>query len=225
MAARAIWKGVIRLGDHELPVKLYSAVQEQGVSFRLLHGRKKQPVKQRMVNPETGKPVPNDEVHKGYEVEPGTFVMLDAEELAELEPEPSRDIEVTRCIPKDAIPNAWFDRAYYLGPDGDQGDYFALSAALRKEEQIGIARWVMRKKDYAGAVIPYGDHLMNALEGDFDITEYRDEYRERVLELIEAKASGRSVRLPKPKTRKASADSLGKLLEASLEKAKERKVA
>lgn len=259
--ARAIWKGLIRADSAELPVKLYSAVQERGVHFRLLHATSLEPVKQRMVNPETGKPVESAEVQKGYEVEPGTFVLLEPEELAALEPEPSRDIEVQRFVPRDAIAHAWFDRAYYLGPDGDTKDYFAFAKALEKTDRAGVATWVMRKKDYAGALLPHEGYLMlvtlrhagevvpasalpapggrkpeereirmaqqlvAALEDEFDITAFRDEYRHRVLELIEAKASGKAVPLKKPRRKKASEDSLGKLLEASLAKTKERKVA
>lgn len=259
--ARAIWKGVIRLDKLEVPVKLYSAIEDRGVHFRLLHAKNHEPIKQRMVNPDTGKPVASEDVHKGFEVDPGVFVMLEEEELAELDPEPSRDIDVTRFVPRDAIPNAWFERAYYLGPDGDDEAYFAFARALAKEERVGICTWVMRKKDYAGGVVAHGDYLMlltlrhagevvpasalpapggrkpdereirmarqlvDALADELDMSEFRDEYRTRVMELVEAKAEGKTIPVKKVKKAKPSEDSLGKLLEASLAKAKERKVA
>jgi len=258
--ARAIWKGVLQLDGSEVPVKLYSAIEEQGVHFRLLQAGKLQPVKQRMVNPETGKPVAPDEVQKGFEVEPGVFVMLEEPELNALEPEPSRDIEVTRFVPRDAVPHAWFDRPYFLGPDGGDGAYFALARALEKQERVGIASWVMRKQDYAGALLPHGDYLMlvtlrhagevvsasalpaptgrkpderelrmaqqlvEALADEFDITAFRDEYRDRVLELVQAKASGRTIEMKRAEPKRAD-DSLGNLLKASLKSARERRVA
>jgi DNA end-binding protein Ku len=147
-----MWKGVIESGGVRVPVKLYSAVQDRAVRFHLLHEKDRTPVQQRMVNPLTGKEVPREQVRKGYEVEPHTFVVLDDKELEVLEPPPSRDIEVTRFVPADGIDAQWYDRPYYLGPDGDAGLYHALAAALDGEKRAGIARWVMRKKAYVGAL-------------------------------------------------------------------------
>ena len=66
MAARTMWKGVIKIGRVSVPVKLYSAIEEQDVHFRLLHAKDKEPVKQQMVNPETGDVVPSDKIRKAY---------------------------------------------------------------------------------------------------------------------------------------------------------------
>src|SRR5690606_16183198 len=130
VSARAIWKGVLRLEDVEVPVKLYSAVEDKRVSFRLLHREDGVPVKQVMVNPDTGKVVEYEDIQRGYVTPEGRIVRLDPSELDELEPEPSRDIEVLRFVPPDAIEHRWFERPYYLGPDGDADAYFALAAAL-----------------------------------------------------------------------------------------------
>ena len=94
MAARAIWKGVLKLGAARVPVNLFSAVVDRTVHLHILEKRTKSRVKQHMVDPTTGKEVPSDEIRKAYEVEPGTFVMLTDEDLESLEPEPSRDIEL-----------------------------------------------------------------------------------------------------------------------------------
>ena len=159
MAARAMWKGVIKIGRINVPVRLYSAVQDQGVHFRLLHAKDKEPVKQQMVNPETGDVVPSDQIRKAYEDE-DVLVILDDEELAGLEPKPSRDIEITRFVDPEDITPQWYDRPYYLGPDNSQGPYFALAEALSRQNKQGIARWVMRKKEYIGALVPEGEYLM-----------------------------------------------------------------
>ena len=86
--ARAIWKGVIQVGKEEVPVKLYTAVEDRSVHFRLLHEKDLVPVKQHMVHPESGDVVESDEMRRGHEVEPGVFVVLEPGELAEAEPEP-----------------------------------------------------------------------------------------------------------------------------------------
>jgi DNA end-binding protein Ku len=256
--ARAIWKGRIRFGDIDVPVKLYSAVQDRAVHFRLLHRKDMEPVQQQMVNPETGRVVEYEDIRRAWQTQDGDLVLLDDDELAGLEPEPSRDIEVTRFVEPEAITHQWYDRPYFLGPDEDDEAYFALVAALRKKEKEGVARWVMRKKEYAGALRVVGDHLMlmtlrragevvpatalkapagrvldrrevnmavqlvSALEDELDLVEYRDEYRDRVLELVEAKAEGKVVQFPEPPKREGGA-SLADMLEKSLKDASKRR--
>jgi DNA end-binding protein Ku len=158
--ARAIWKGVIRIGSLEVPVKLYSAVEDRAVRFRLLHEKDKAPVQQQMVNPETGEVVPHDQIRKAYPLGRDQLVILEADELAALEPEPSRDVEITRFVEPEQIDHRWYERAYYLGPDGDDGAYFAAAAALAKKKKEGVARWVMRKKAYIGALREENGYLM-----------------------------------------------------------------
>jgi DNA end-binding protein Ku len=226
--ARAMWKGVLLVGEERVAVKLFSGIEDRKVHFRLLSAGSLTPVRQRMVSSRTGKEVPDDKVRKGLPTDDGRFVMLTDEELASLEPEPSRDIQVTRFLDPEVVDPAWYERPYYLGPDGDETAYAALAEAMKAEEKEGIARWVMRKKAYAGAlraeegrlvlitlrhageVVPasalpepggrapepqeirMAEQLITALAGDFDPSEYRDEYRDRVLAHVRAKAEGRT---------------------------------
>jgi DNA end-binding protein Ku len=254
--ARSMWKGVLSFGRQKLPVKLYSAVVDQQVHFHLLHDRDMERVEQRLVDPETDEAVPSREVRKGYEAKPGVFVVLGEEELEALTPEASRDIEVLRFVPSGAIHHQWYERPYWLGPDGDSEGHSALAAALRNQEREGVARWVMRKRPYVGALRPEGDHLMlvslrhtdavvlpsevkappgrpfdvkerqlaeqliDALADHFDPGAYHDTYRERVQELVAAKAKGRKLRLRRPKPRKAAGEDLERALAASLSRAR-----
>src|SRR5437016_14503408 len=103
MAARAIWKGDLKLNSTKVPVKLYSAVQDKTVRFHILDEKSKTRVKQHMIDAETGKEVPNEEIQKGIEVEPGTIVILDDKELESLEPEASREIEIEQSVQADEI--------------------------------------------------------------------------------------------------------------------------
>lgn len=259
MAARAMWKGRIRFGDVDVPVKLYSAIRStSGVHFRLLHEKDLQPVQQQMVDPDTGKVVEYEDVRRAFPTEDGDLVMLDEDELAALEPEGSRDIEITRFVDPEVITHQWYDRPYYLGPDDSEGDYFALAEALRKAKKEGVARWVMRKKEYVGALrvedeylmlmtlrhagevvpatalnapggreldrreIQMAKQLVAALEGDLDLEAYHDEYRERVLELVAAKAEGKVLRFPKAPGKKKEDESLSAALEQSLRAAKKK---
>src|SRR5512142_464673 len=94
MSVRAMWKGVIRFDTIKVPVKLYGAVEDRSVHFRLLHRQDLEPVHQALVNAETDEVVPYAETRRAYVTESGDRVLLDKPELAALEPQPSRDIEI-----------------------------------------------------------------------------------------------------------------------------------
>jgi DNA end-binding protein Ku len=251
MAARAIWKGELKIGAAKVPVKLYSGVVDRTVHFHILDDKHLTRVKQHMVSPDSGDEVATEEIQKGYEIEPGRFVVVTDEELDALKPEPSRDIEVTEFVPPEAISQQWYERPYYLAPDGDVQAYFALVEALANKNREGIAHWVMRNKAYIGALRAEGDYLLlvtlrNAeevisakdlpkpagraptqkeltmakqliglLEGEFKATDYKDEYRERVMEFIEKKAKGKTPRLHAVKAKRKTA-ALDSVLEKSL---------
>jgi DNA end-binding protein Ku len=251
MAARAIWKGELKIGTSKIPVKLYSAVVDRTVHFHILDDKHLMRVKQHMVSPDSGDEVATEEIQKGYEIEPGRFVVVTDEELAKLEPKASREIEITEFVPPEAISQQWYERPYYLGPDGDEKSYFALAEALTNREREGVAHWVMRKKNYLGALRAEGDYLLlvtlrNAaevisakdlprpagraptakelnmakqlvgmLEDEFNPADYKDEYRERVMEFIEKKAKGKAPRLRAVKA-KRKPSSLDSVLEKSL---------
>jgi len=252
MAARAIWKGELKLGSTKIPVKLYSGVTDRTVRFHILDDKHLMRVKQHMVSPDSGEEVAKEEIQKGYEIEPGKFVVVTDEELEELVPKPSREIEIAEFVPPEAISQQWYERPYYLGPDGDIKNYFAVVDALQNRKREGIAHWVMRNKAYLGALRAEGDYLVlvtlrNAEEvisakdlpkpagraptqkelnmakqlvglleeNEFNAKDYKDEYRERVMEFIEKKARGKAPRLHAVKSkRKVSA--LDSVLEKSL---------
>ncbi len=160
MAARAMWKADLALGEIKVPVKLYAAVRDTKVHFRLLHAADHAPVKQQMVDPETEEPVASEQLAKAVALDRGVYVLLTEEEQAALAPKPSRLISVEQVVAPSAVDERWFDRPYYLGPDGDDEAYFALAEALKKREAIGIAHWVLRNKRYVGALQSSGGYLL-----------------------------------------------------------------
>ncbi len=159
MTARAIFKTTLAMGELAVPVRIYSAVEDQRVHFRMLHAEDLRPVVQQMVNPRTGEPVPAHEVRKGYEVEPGKFVVLEAAALESIEPPNDRRMEVTEVVPRSAIPAECLDRPYWLGPDGSHDDFFALARALEEEDRAAIVSFTMRKRRYHAAVVGEGGQL------------------------------------------------------------------
>lgn len=252
MAARAIWKGEVGLGSTKLPVKLYSAIQDRTVHFRLLHRQDHQPVKQRLVSSETGDAVESTETQKALPIGRDRFVVVEEEEMEKLEPKPSREIAIEQFVKTNEMDPRWYERAYWLAPEKNAEGYYALAAALERQESEGIARWVMRKKNYVGSLraekgylmlitlrhadeiiaadafeppagrelnskeVQMGEQLLSTLAGHFDPADYKDNYRERVMELIEMKSKGKKPKVEKFRPRKAADDSLASALEASL---------
>lgn len=157
---RAMWKGVLAFDAVRLPVKLYAALEDRNIRFRLLHAEDGVPVEQRMVNPRTGGTVEHADALRGLEIEPERFVLLSPEELEAVEPEPSRDIRVTRFVEPDRINHQWYERPYFLGPDENDAAYHAFARALEAKGREGVARWVMRKTEYRGALRARDGYLM-----------------------------------------------------------------
>jgi len=156
---RAIWKGKLVIGRQEVPVKMYSAVQDRKVHFRLLHEKDLSPIEQRIVRKSDGEQVPKEEQAKAFPLENGNAVIVRPEELAELEPPASRDVDLCRFVPASLLGDQWYDRPYYLGPDEDEAAYFAFVEALGRSGVVGIARWAMRKQPYVGALGISGSYL------------------------------------------------------------------
>ena len=152
MNARAIWKGRLVLGKHEVPVKMYSAVADQVVHFHLLHDKDLVPVEQRIVRKDNGREVPKEAQRKAFPLDEERAVILEPDELEALQPTGDRTIQLLRFVPREALGDPWFDRPYVLGPDDDEGAYFALAKVVDGSSRIGIARWVMREKRYLGAL-------------------------------------------------------------------------
>lgn len=158
--ARAMWKGTLRIDEHEVPVKFYAAAVDRTVRFRLLDESTGRPIGQRMVDPTTDDEIPHEEIRRGVPLDDGRFVVLDDEDLETLEPESSRAVEIDAFYDPSAIAHPWYDRPYHLGPDGDAAAYFALVDALEAEGKEGLARWTMRKKEYVGALRAVDGHLV-----------------------------------------------------------------
>lgn len=256
MATRAMWKGTLSLGSHKLGVKLYAALQDRDVHFKLLDRKRREPVTQHMVNPENDQVVEYATIKKGF-LKDGDYVMLTKDELTSLAPKPSREIAIEGVVGEDKLGPEWFVRPYFLGPDGDADRYAALAQLLAEEKREGVARWVMRGIEYTGVLRSDGQHLLlitlrhkdevisagdlpsahgrahsereakmaeqliSAYEADFDPAAFKNEHRDRVLELIEQKAKGKRPRLAPVHAKKAAPD-LADALKQSLVHAHER---
>jgi DNA end-binding protein Ku len=228
---RPIWSGAISFGLVNVPVKVFSATSSKDVRFHQLDGKSNSRIKQKRVSAVTGEEVPFEDIIKAYEIAPDNYVTITPEELDALDPKATKTIDIEDFVDLDQIDPVYYDRPYYLVPDkGGQKAYALLRNAMRETNKVGIARVVLRTKQYLAAIRPKDDalvmetmlfadevnpldeldlpgpdvdvtdreekmarSLIDSLTTDFEPDKYRDEYRERVLELIEQKASGQAI--------------------------------
>lgn len=153
--ARALWKGSISFGLVNIPVGLYSAEQrDDGVSFSQLDRRTMSPIGYRRYNKSNGDEVPWDEIVRGYEYEKGRYVVLTDEDFEQANPKASRTVEIVDFVDAAEIEPLYFDKPYYLAPteNGNKG-YALLRETLRRTGKVGVARVVIRTREYLAAVI------------------------------------------------------------------------
>jgi DNA end-binding protein Ku len=154
---RAIWSGSISFGLVNVPVKLYSAVHPQGLSFHQFQEGTNARVRNKRVSEKTGREVAYDDIVKGYEVSKGQYVMVDPDELAEFNPRATRTIDIEDFVALDDIDPIYYDNTYYLAPEDSEGArkaYALLLKAMEDQGKVAIGRLVMRNKQYLAAIRP-----------------------------------------------------------------------
>jgi DNA end-binding protein Ku len=160
--SRPIWKGHISFGLVNVPVVLYSAERRAGdLSFRLIDSRNSARIRYERVNEETGEEVPWDKIIKGYEYEDGNYVLLSDEEIENASPELTKTIEIEQFVDLEDIDVRYFDKPYVLVPDkkGEKG-YVLLREAIRDAGKAGIAKVVIRARQYLAALMVQGSALV-----------------------------------------------------------------
>lgn len=162
MAARSIATATVSFGLVSIPVKLYTTAQTtEGISFRMLHGKCKTPLKQQYVCPTDGEKVEWGEVVKGYEFAKDQYVIFTAEEIKALEEEATKAIIIEEFVPLPTVDPLYFDKAYYLAPDkGGERAYRLLSRALTQTGLGGLARYAARGKQYIIFLRPFEEGLL-----------------------------------------------------------------
>jgi DNA end-binding protein Ku len=161
MASRSIWTGSITFGLVNIPVKLFVAVREKSLAFHMLHDQDHARLQRKMVCSKDGKEVHAEHIVKGYEVSPGEYVVVREEELEAAAPKKSKTIEIEDFVEMDEIDPVYFDRPYYVVPQ-EQGTkaYRLLVESMEKSKKVGIARFVMRAKEYLCALRPQDNALI-----------------------------------------------------------------
>jgi DNA end-binding protein Ku len=151
---RSIWKGSIGFGLVNIPVKLYSGVQNSNLDLDMLDERDHHKIKFQRINEETRKEVPYEKIVKGYFLN-DRYVILDEHDFEEAAPEKNKIIELENFVDIQEINPVYYETSYYTEPE-KQGTkaYALLLKALEKSKKAGVARFVLRNTENLCVIHP-----------------------------------------------------------------------
>lgn len=150
---RALWNGRLQFSLFDIPVKIFSATQNDEITFNSLHAPCLSRIKMEKRCPLHG-PVLEEEVVKGYEYENGKFVTISEDDLKKAAPEVDHSLAIVQFVEKDALDPLHFDTSYYMAPDGPLATevYATLRESIRNTGKYGIGKIVMRRKEFLVAL-------------------------------------------------------------------------
>jgi DNA end-binding protein Ku len=150
---RAIWSGAITFGLVNVPVRIYSAISEHKLHFHYIHAEDDSPIGYQKICKLEEKPVPDSEVAKAFEYRKGELVYMDDEDFEAAQVEGYKTIDITDFVPYEQIDPIFFAKTYYLGAqEGSEKVYSLLVQAMERSELAGIAKFVMRDRQYLGCL-------------------------------------------------------------------------
>jgi DNA end-binding protein Ku len=235
MAARATWKGFLKVSLVNIPIKVFPATESSStISFNQLHGECRTRIQQKRWCPHCNREVPNSEIVKGYEVERGRYVVLSEEDFEKVRPVSTRVIDLVRFADDSSIDPMYVDRTYYLAPDGGvAADAFAVMREGMKGK-VGVGKVALYGREYLVAVRPFqrglvmhtlhhaaeirsidnveelasvpvtvrpeeiklARQVIGTFESALNLADYKDEYREGLQRIIDAKIAGEEIVAP-----------------------------
>ena len=152
---QTVWKGVISFGLVSIPVQLFAATEEHGVSFRQIHASDGGQIRYRRVCTLDGEEVPYDDIVRGYELPDGQVVVLTDEDFAGLPLASSRAIEVLGFADADTVDPVRLSRSYYCEPTGTGADaYVLLREALQRTGKVALVKVALRTRETPAVLHP-----------------------------------------------------------------------
>jgi len=170
---KSIWKGSISFGLVSIPVRVYSAIQAHALSFKMLHAKCHTPVHYERWCSHCKKNVEWSQIVKGYKLENGEYVVLTQEKLQQLRPQTTDTISIIEFVATSSIEPIYLEHHFYLGPEKTGEKSFHLfKKALQESRKVAIGTFVMRDKEYACMINPYGDAmLLSTLNYSYEIRD------------------------------------------------------
>lgn len=193
---RAIWKGHIQFSLVNIPIRIYNAIDTaQSISFNLLSKDGHNPVSYEKKDKVTGKVLRAEDIVKGYQYEPGQYVIVDDDDFAKVKLKSERVIEMQGFVKAEEVHHTLFETPYFVGPDGDAASktYGLLAAVLKESGKVGVGKVVLRDRETPVLISPHEKGIMMYR------LRYPNEVRNinEVPQLLEVKADKEQVKLAK----------------------------
>lgn len=173
MAARAIWRGNLVVGELACPVALYSAVTAQErVSFHIINRDTGHRVRREYVDADTGRSVDNEDLVKGYETSEGQAIILTPEEIRDLVPEADKTLVIESFIPCDEVDTVFFERPYFLAPGNRQAleVYDLVREAMKAKGVAALVQTVLFRRVRSLLIRPHGNGMIaTTLNFDYEV--------------------------------------------------------
>ncbi|MBL7857614.1 MAG: Ku protein [Cyclobacteriaceae bacterium] len=193
---RAIWKGHIQFSLVTIPVRIYNAIDSgQSISFNLLTRDGHNPVSYEKKDKVTGKPLRTEDIVKGYQYEPGQYVIIEQEDLDKVKLKSTKVIEIEGFVQAEEVHPTLFEAPYFLGPDGDIAakTYGLLCETLKQSGKIAVGKVVLRDRETPVLLTPHeGGILLYRLRYPNEVRSIRE-----VPQLLEVKADKEQLKLAK----------------------------
>ena len=180
---RSMWNGSLSFGLVNIPVKMYTATQKKDLRFNQLHKLCHTPIKYEKTCPSCQRAVDEGEIVRGYQYEPGHYVIIQDEEWDDFTAKSSRTVDILRFVELSEIDPVYYHKTYYLEPSETGGKaYSLLQKALSISGKIAVAEITIRSKPSLAVIRVYHDLL--ALETIYYPDEIRDQARLSVAPLL-----------------------------------------
>src|SRR6478736_2972519 len=176
--ASTVWKGHLTFGLLSLPIKLYSAARSESVGFNQLHKHDNSRVKQVLYCQAEDKPIPRDEIVKGYEYEKGKYVVVEDEDIKKVAPKTAKVMEIQEFVKADDVDPVYLESSYYMAPDeGGEKPYALLFEAMRQSNYYAVAKIAMHNREHVIILRPGNKGIL--LHTMYYVDEIRqvDEFR------------------------------------------------
>jgi len=177
-ARRAYWKGYLKLSLVTCPVALYPASsQAEKTHFHQINRKTGHRLRQQMIDEVTGKAVDKDEKSRGYEVSKGKYVEIEPEEIKAIQVESTHTLDIEKFVPVDEIDRRYFDRPYYIVPDGKAGEeaFAVIRDAMKDKGRAALAKIVLTNRQHIMAIEPMGKILLGTLlRYDYEVRDAKE---------------------------------------------------
>lgn len=191
---RAIWKGHIQFSLVTIPIRIYNAIDSgQEISFNLLSKEGHNPVGYEKKDKVTGQPLKNEDIVKGYQYEPGQFVIIEPEDFEKVKLKSTRVIEIEGFVDREEVHPTLYESPYFIGPDGDVAakTYGLLSEALKETGKVAVGKVVLRDRENPVLLTPQeGGMVMYKLRYPHEVRNMRE-----VPQLIDVKVDKDQLKL------------------------------